>query len=31
MEPAELRAATRVLESLSLVFEDAPAAGIPAL
>ena len=27
MEPAELRAATRVLESLSLVFEDAPAPG----
>ncbi len=27
MEPAELRAATRVLERLSVVFEDAPAAG----
>lgn len=26
MEPAELRAATRVLECLSLVFEDAPTA-----
>jgi DNA-binding MarR family transcriptional regulator len=27
MEPAELHAATRVLERLSVVFEDAPAAG----
>jgi DNA-binding MarR family transcriptional regulator len=27
MEPAELRAATRVLERLSVVFEDAPVAG----
>jgi hypothetical protein len=27
MEPAELLAATRVLERLRVVFEDAPAAG----